>query len=187
MHKTRPVRTLDYKHRTKIADIFGHPAYGVRRFIKRSGNGPQTGGAGGPPEDVDLPPPDFANKGIWKLILSSVGWETVNWCVIGDFSSFKVTAYKLDNCVLRTQPRRVGVVMLIETLLTVTFDRRWLWHTSKHIYSCLSCRHCYFCHLKYFQALNFFDLWPLIGRSDEEVTVDTIACLSMPNRLILLF
>ncbi|XP_072051784.1 uncharacterized protein [Amphiura filiformis] len=56
MHKTRPVRTLDYKHRAKFADVFGHPAYnGMQKFIKRSGDGPPAGG-NGPPSPPDLPP-----------------------------------------------------------------------------------------------------------------------------------
>ena len=46
---------------------------------------------------------------------------------------------------------------------------------------------CYFCQLKYFQILTFFDLWFLNGRLDNEVTMDTFACLSVPNRLTLLF
>ncbi len=52
---------------------------------------------------------------------------------------------------------------------------------------CPSYRHCICCHLKYFGILNFFDLWPLNGRSDEEVTVVTFACLSILNRLTLSF
>ncbi len=44
-----------------------------------------------------------------------------------------------------------------------------------------------FFHLKSFQILTFFDLWPLNGKSDKEVTVDTFACPFMCNKLTLLF
>ena len=40
---------------------------------------------------------------------------------------------------------------------------------------------------KYFEILTFFDLWPLNGRSDDGVTVDTFSSLAMPNTLVLLF
>ena len=63
---------------------------------------------------------------------------------------------------------------------------RSMW-TLLHICPCLSCWHCYFCHLKHFHILTFFDLWSLIGRSHKEVTVDTFASLSMYNTLTLLF
>ena len=39
----------------------------------------------------------------------------------------------------------------------------------------------------FFQNLTLFDLWPLNIRSHDGVTVDTFACLSMPNILTLLF
>ena len=46
--------------------------------------------------------------------------------------------------------------------------------------------HCYFCHLTHFVIWPFSDLWPLNRRSDEEVTVDTYACLPNTNTLTLL-
>ncbi len=50
--------------------------------------------------------------------------------------------------------------------------------TLRHLCPCRTCWY-YFCHMKYFQILTFFDHWALIGRSDEDVTVDTFASLSM--------
>ena len=39
----------------------------------------------------------------------------------------------------------------------------------------------YFCHLTYFAIWPFFDLWPFNLGSDEEVTVDTYACLILSH------
>ena len=41
-------------------------------------------------------------------------------------------------------------------------------------------------HLTLFSTWPFFDLWPLISRSDKEVTVDSFASSSMTNTLTLL-
>ena len=46
---------------------------------------------------------------------------------------------------------------------------------------------CYFYNLKQFQTLTFFDIRPLNRRFDDEVHVNTFACLSMLNLLTLLF
>ena len=50
-----------------------------------------------------------------------------------------------------------------------------------------TCWLCYFHHLKQFQILTFFDLWPLSCRLDDEVNVNTSVCLSMIDRFTFIF
>ena len=63
--------------------------------------------------------------------------------------------------------------------------KRSLW-TLMHVCPTPTHWHCYFCHLTHFVTWPFFDLWPLNRRLDEEVTVDTYACLPNTNTLTLL-
>ena len=81
------------------------------------------------------------------------------------------------------------VILLFDLSLTfdpLTVDRakRSPW-TLMHVCPTPTHWHCYFSHLTHFVIWPFFDLWPLIRRSDKEVTVDTFAFLTKTNTFTL--
>ncbi len=71
------------------------------------------------------------------------------------------------------------------TPLTVGWTTRSMWTLCMSV--CAQHVDTYFFHLKYFQILTFFDLWPLNGISNEEVNWTIFVSLSIYNKLTLIF
>ena len=112
-------------------------------------------------------------------------WNIFQFCLVKHYVVW--TESTDSDCI------RKNIQLELKLKCNVTFDpliksqtTRSPW-TILYVCPCPTGRPCYFCHLKQFLILTFFDLWHLNSRSDEEVTVDTFDCLSMSNRLTQLF